>query len=138
MEEKDKALKIIRQLAETQNGEGGFTKAKTSVTRSSGKGLAVETTSMALIAFLRSGEPAFNENIERSVEFLVKNMNQGYWGSTQSTILAMRALIEFQNKNKVSSDRFGFDIDINGSSGRLEVLPESESSEGTFSSFYDD
>lgn len=124
----ERALEVIKSLAERQGTDGSLRRSATSVTRSTGKCLAVETTSLALIAFLRADPSAFSENIDKSVKFLVKSMNQGFWGSTQSTILAMRALIEFQNKNKTSEQRFAFGISINDAQKTLQILPEKESS----------
>lgn len=54
--------------------------------------LTTETTALAVLAMLKSGE--FTENVNKATTFLIKQKSsEGHWGSTQATILALKALI---------------------------------------------
>ncbi len=64
-----------------------------SFTGSYGQASAIETTGLAAYAFLRAH--AFPDSAQRALTYLVQKKDpQGTWGSTQATILALRALIQ--------------------------------------------
>jgi hypothetical protein len=55
-------------------------------------GLAVETTALATLAMIRHG--GFTTSVNQALTYLVKTKGAyGHWGSTQATILALKALI---------------------------------------------
>ena len=110
-------------VKESQGSDGSFRNAKTSVTLSSGTSLAVEATSLAIMAFVKTGDFRYSDQIKKSVEFLVNSMNQGSWVSTQATILAMRALVEFQNTQGQGDKTFKFDVKVNSTVKELVVIP---------------
>ncbi len=57
-----------------------------------GDSLTVETTAMAVLAMLKNGQ--FTNTANRSLVYLVKSKDpHGTWGSTQATILALKALV---------------------------------------------
>ncbi len=54
--------------------------------------LVVETTALATLAMLKHG--GFTNSVNQALTYLVKTKNaQGHWGSTQATILALKAMI---------------------------------------------
>ncbi len=54
--------------------------------------LTTETTALTVLAMLKNGE--FTENVNKATTFLIKQKtSEGHWGSTQATILALKALI---------------------------------------------
>ena len=64
----------------------------TSLAYSRGDGVDVETTALAVLAMVRSGQ--FNNTVNQALTYLVKAKGgDGAWGSTQATILALKALI---------------------------------------------
>jgi len=81
------ALKVV-------DGDGAYYPTKTgSFTGAYGVYGNIETTGLAAYAFLRA--KAYPESAQRALAYLVqKKDSRGAWGSTQATILALRALIQ--------------------------------------------
>ncbi len=88
-----KAKKLMDRLAAKQTKEGYVDDAVTSITRSGGDALRIETTALATLAWLK--EPAYAAAVEKSMRWLAESCKAGRFGSTQSTILALRAIIEY-------------------------------------------
>src|SRR5690606_10162953 len=75
-------------------------RADHSITRSTGKSLQVETASLVLLAMLQSENKDLS-TIQESVTFLVESRsNQGGFGSTQATILALKGLTNYASFSK--------------------------------------
>jgi len=64
-----------------------------SVVGSGGEALQIETTALATLAWLR--DPSFAGNVEKSMKWLCETCKAGRFGSTQSTILALRAIVTY-------------------------------------------
>jgi hypothetical protein len=89
----EEAKKIARVLARNQDPDsGGFKGAETSVTRSRGKSLDVETTAIALIFLQRLDFVKYLKVVNKGVIFLQQNMQTGFFCSTQGTVLSLKAL----------------------------------------------
>jgi hypothetical protein len=87
------AEKILLRLGAAQTDEGFVGGAATTVTRSGGNSLHVETTSLTVVAWLRSGKhPA---QVEKATRWLLKQCKGGRFGSTQATILALKAIVAY-------------------------------------------
>jgi hypothetical protein len=84
---------LMRKLAERQGPNGVVEGATTSIVGSGGEALAIETTALSVLAWLR--DPAFAGAVERSMKFLAESSQDGRYGSTQSTVLALRAIIAY-------------------------------------------
>jgi prenyltransferase beta subunit len=57
-----------------------------------GNSVTIETTALAALAMIKSGQ--FTNSVNRALTFLVKSKYpNGTWGSTQATILALKALV---------------------------------------------
>ena len=87
------ARQLMDKLATAQETAGSVKGAVTSITRSGGEALAIETTALATLAWMR--EPAYAGNVEKSLRWMVESNKNGRFGSTQSTILALRAIVAY-------------------------------------------
>jgi len=63
---------------------------------SGGDALAIETTALATLAWLR--DPTFGGAVERSMKYLADSSQDGRYGSTQSTVLALRAIVAYDKQ----------------------------------------
>jgi len=94
---------IMKQLLKIQKADGSF-KSDHSITRSGGKSLQIETTAIAVLAMLKSDKPDVGA-LTKAVEFLVANRNSyGGFGSTQGTVLALKALTEYAAASKKTEE----------------------------------
>lgn len=87
------AKDVVAKLSRKQEKDGAVRGAKTSITRSGGLGLEIETTSLAILAWLRS--PGSDAQLEKAAQWLIEQCKGGRFGSTQSTILALRAILGY-------------------------------------------
>ncbi|HEX8700112.1 MAG TPA: alpha-2-macroglobulin family protein, partial [Myxococcaceae bacterium] len=91
--ETGEAKKLMGRLAEKQGKEGVVEGGTQSIVGSSGETLQIETTALSVLAWLR--EPSYAGNVERSMKFLASSCDGGRYGSTQSTVLALRAIVAY-------------------------------------------
>ncbi len=87
------AKKLMERLGRQQNAEGVVEGGTQSIVGSSGDTLRIETTALAVLAWLR--DRAYAGNVERSMKYLAKSCEGGRYGSTQSTVLALRAIVAY-------------------------------------------
>ncbi len=87
----DAAKTAASALAKAQDTSGALPGAVASITRSGGESLLIETTSLGVLAWLRCGDE-FAGNVERAMAWLFERCKAGRFGSTQSTILALKAI----------------------------------------------
>ncbi|MBF0501874.1 MAG: A-macroglobulin complement component [Candidatus Riflebacteria bacterium] len=87
------ARKLLEKLVQKQGKDGGITGAKTSITQSGGDALIIETTALSILAWLRDAD--FAGAVEKSMGYLVESCKGGRFGSTQSTVLALKAIVEY-------------------------------------------
>jgi len=92
----DGAKKLNDKLVAAQGKEGFVDGAVTSITRSGGQALKIEATSLAILSWLR--DPAYAGSVEKAMKALVKSCESGRFGSTQSTILALRAIVTYDKQ----------------------------------------
>jgi len=87
------AAALLDRLAGKQIENGSLQGATVSVIGSTGEALAIETTALAALAWLK--DPSFTANVENAIRFLAEQCKAGRFGTTQSTILALKAIIAF-------------------------------------------
>ncbi len=87
------ARQFMDRLADLQDKDGHVRGAVTTVVGSGGDSLEIETTSLATLAWLR--EPAYAAHVESAIRYLADSCKAGRYGSTQSTVLALRAIIAY-------------------------------------------
>lgn len=98
--ETKKADEIMNQMLAMQAKDGSWTGTTHSITYSQGQSLTIETTSIMIMAMLKqNGKNAVA--LSNAVQYLV-NSRSGYgvFGSTQGTVLALKALTEYAKFSK--------------------------------------
>jgi hypothetical protein len=95
------AAKLLKKVSELQKSDGHLDAEQTSITGSGGRDLQIETTSLALLGWLKANPGAFNSSVQKAIKWLGQQRGgYGGFGSTQSTILALKALILYTKANK--------------------------------------
>jgi uncharacterized protein YfaS (alpha-2-macroglobulin family) len=89
------ARALMDKLVKNQDTAGNVKSAVASITRSGGDALAIETTALSALAWMR--EPAYTANVEKGVKWIVDSNKNGRFASTQSTILALRAIVAYDS-----------------------------------------
>lgn len=90
--DKDGYAVITETLKSLQKGDGSLQGAAT-ITSSNGKSLLIETTSLCMLAWLL--DPQERQCILKGAEYLFSNCELGSYGNTQSTVLAIEAIIAY-------------------------------------------
>jgi hypothetical protein len=97
------SLALLRTLAGLQKQEGYLEGTRTSITGSQGRDLRIETTALALLGWLKANPGEFATAIDKAVRWIGQQRSgAGGFGSTQSTILALKGLLAHTRLNKRS------------------------------------
>ncbi len=97
----DAGAKILKALAELQKEDGRLEGTQTSITGSTGRDLHIETSALATLAWLKANRPEFNVLADKAAQWITKQRGgYGGFGATQSTILALKALIAHTRDKK--------------------------------------
>jgi len=91
--DKDGANRLLDRLAGKQAADGSLGGATTSIVGSGGEALTIETTALAMLAWLKN--PRYAGNVEKAMHYLAEVCKGGRYGSTQSTVLALKAIVEY-------------------------------------------
>jgi hypothetical protein len=91
------ARQLMDKLAKNQETTGNVKGGVTSITRSGGDALAIETTALSVLAWMH--EPSYAANVQKGLKWIVESNKSGRYGSTQSTILALRAIVAYDKAN---------------------------------------
>jgi hypothetical protein len=85
--------KLDRRKERMAGGEGFcYPSSGSSLCHSRGEGLTIETTALVALAMVRAKRPALG--VTQALAYLVKSRGPGgTWGSTQATVLALKALL---------------------------------------------
>jgi hypothetical protein len=103
--DRETAIKLLDRLKEKNFKDGGVTGAETSITRSGGRDLQIETTALAMLGWLRANDNKYAATIKDATKWISQQRGgYGGFGSTQSTILALKALILFAKKTAHPSE----------------------------------
>jgi hypothetical protein len=90
---------LLDRLKDKHVKDGAVTGAQTSITRSGGRTLDIETTALTLLGWLRANDPKYAAAVKDATKWLSQQRGgYGAYGSTQSTILALKALTLFAKK----------------------------------------
>jgi hypothetical protein len=84
---------LLDKLAGKQIDDGSLKDATVSVVGSGGEALSIETTALAVLAWLK--HPSFTANVEKGIRYLAEQCKGGRFGSTQSTVLALKAIVAY-------------------------------------------
>jgi hypothetical protein len=112
-EQRSAGLASARRLARMQSEDGHWPGADHSITRSTGINLHIETTALAVLALLDSGEHA--DPARRGVGWLSDQRGgYGQWGATQATVLALEAMTEYALANRRTRSSGTVAVIVNG------------------------
>src|SRR5262249_29426490 len=100
------ALTLLKGVSAAQKADGHLDAAETSITHSGGRDLQIETTALAVLGWLKINRPQeFNGAVQKAVRWIGQQRGgYGGFGSTQSTILALKALIAHARANKKTAE----------------------------------
>ena len=91
---KDKRGKeLLADIELRQNDNGSWDGLKHSIVYSKGQDLTVETTSLVMLAMMKDNR--FSKKLRKANDFLMKSRNSYGFGNTQSTVMALKAIIEY-------------------------------------------
>jgi hypothetical protein len=94
------AHQLLDRLKDKHFKSGAVTGAVTSITRSGGRDLEIETTALALLGWLRANDPKYAAAIKDATRWMsTQRGGYGAYGSTQSTVLALKALTLYAKKS---------------------------------------
>ena len=88
-----RAKKIMDILLPQQLENGSWNGRTTSMTHSRGKGLLIETTALTTLAILK--DQVGMSQLQKAIDFISSSKSPYGFGSTQSTVLAMKALVQY-------------------------------------------
>eukprot|EP01117_Protostelium_nocturnum_P005593 TRINITY_DN2019_c3_g3_i1.p1 TRINITY_DN2019_c3_g3~~TRINITY_DN2019_c3_g3_i1.p1 ORF type:complete len:1433 (-),score=577.93 TRINITY_DN2019_c3_g3_i1:70-4368(-) len=125
---REEATKWSRKIAELIKEDGSVADEETSITRSGGQSLVVEATALSLLAWLND-EDSFRALSNKASEYLTSKCQNGSFGSTQATLLALKAIIEFDKKRATPKAEGVLVATLNGNEEIRIVL--NEESKGT-------
>lgn len=114
LKENTKADEALSLLVAKQEKDGSFKGATHSITYSQGNSLIIETTSLSIMALLKSnGKSAVA--MSNAVQYLVGTRSgSGVFSSTQGTILALKALTEYAKFSKKTTEDGTIEIYVDG------------------------
>ena len=92
---------LMQQVRNFQKEAGLVGGAQAGITGSGGPDLDVETTALAVLGWLKADRPAdFDTNLLRAVKWLgQQRRGAGSYGGPQATVLALKAMVAYQQKN---------------------------------------
>lgn len=91
---------LIKQI---QRNSLGNLNAEHSIVISYGKSLQVETASLIFLAMLREQEPDI-VHLQQLLDYIISSRSHGGFGSTQATILALKAITEYAKFSQKTAD----------------------------------
>ncbi len=110
----EKLLETLISLQEKEGEESGaWNGTKHSITRSTGQGLTAETTSLALLALMKSDKKRM-PILQNGVKYLVSSRSPyGGFGNPQSTVLALKSLTTYAKYAQRTPESGDIEIYVN-------------------------
>ena len=106
--------RAVQKLAGMQDRDGSFPGADHSITRSGGRALAIETTSLATMALMKAGDEQL-ARVRIAIEWLNdQRSGRGGYGSTQSTVLALKTLTRYAEMSRARKAGGVVEVLVNG------------------------
>jgi anti-sigma-K factor RskA len=103
--DRDTAIKLLDRLKDKHFKAGAVTGGETSITRSGGRDLEIETTAITMLGWMRANEPKYLATVKEATKWISQQRGgYGGFGSTQSTIMALKALILYAKKSAQPSE----------------------------------
>jgi A-macroglobulin TED domain/Alpha-2-macroglobulin family len=113
---REHAIDYLKKIAAKQSQGGAIEGAQTSITRSGGRDLVIETTALAVLGWLKANEAdKFQLPLQAAIKWISQQRGgHGGFGSTQSTILALKALIAHTQANKHPAEEGEITLSVGG------------------------
>jgi uncharacterized protein YfaS (alpha-2-macroglobulin family) len=115
----ESARALLARLATRQAQDGFVGGGTATIVGSGGIALQVETTAYTLLAWLQ--DKAYVGNVERSLKWLAGVCEGGRYGSTQATVLALRAIIAYDQTRSTPKAPGGILLTVDGRQTGSEV-----------------
>jgi len=115
---------LAQRLTESLSNNGSIQGAKTSITRSWGASLIVETTSLAILAWMKDYS-SYIKPVADALKFIHSQAKSGRFGSTQASILALKAIVSYDKMMTERKDGTAT-ITINGSKIQIDIPAKAE------------
>ncbi len=114
MGQAEKGEALMDQLLPLQQKDGSWNGKSHSITRSTGKSLLIETTSLTIMAILKMDSPSMTP-LNSGVQYLVGSRSgRGAFGSTQGTVLALKALTLYAKFSQQTEEDGTLEVSVNG------------------------
>lgn len=114
LNETTKGNEAMDALIAKQAKDGSWTGTTHSITYSQGQSLTIETTSLSILAILKTQGKNVNA-MQNAVKYLVgARSGSGVFSSTQGTILALKALTEYAKSSKKTNEDGTVEIYVDG------------------------
>ncbi len=110
---------LLKKVTELQKPDGHLDAEQTSITGSGGRDLQIETTALAVLGWLKANPGEFNASVQKAINWIGQQRGgYGGFGSTQSTILALKALILYTKANKKTPESGELHLFVGDASSR--------------------
>jgi hypothetical protein len=110
---KDKRVTVLlKELVKLQKKDGSFVGLTSSVTNSTGQSLMVETSSLAVLAMLQTKN--YNKEAQAALAAIQAGKSYCGYGSTQGTVLALKAMLQYAKNSKRASEAGELLVSIDG------------------------
>jgi len=104
----------MNKLLKLNDNDGSFKGTTHSITRSTGQSLTIEATALTVLAMLKT-ERKNQAALNNAVEYIVSSRSgYGGFGSTQGTILALKALTEYARHSKQTDEAGTIECYVDG------------------------
>ncbi|HEY9681732.1 MAG TPA: MG2 domain-containing protein [Oculatellaceae cyanobacterium] len=111
--DKAETKRLMERLVAKQKEDGSIDGVTSSIVGSGGESLEIEGTALTTLAWLR--EPEYAVQVEKSMKYLANSCKEGRYASTQATVLALRAVVEYDKQRSKSFEP-----------GRVQVLVDGQ------------
>lgn len=93
-DDRETAVKLMQELQARQTKEGNVSGAAASITSSRGRDLDIEATAIAVLGWIRTKDVSLAAGTKKATKWITQQRGGGGgFGSTQSTIMSLKALI---------------------------------------------
>ena len=103
---------VLKQLLEKQADDGSWASTSHSVFHAYGKCFQIEITALAALALMKSGEKS--AALQKAMDYIMQAKTEYGYGSTQSTVLALKALVEYAKVGNQSAADGALVVQVDG------------------------
>jgi len=119
-----RAATLVEKLLPKREADGSWIGNAPAVFRSQGQALRIETTALTALVLMKLG---IHETLtEQAMEFIAKSKNEYGFGNTQSTVLALKTLVEYAKKNKQRENTGLMVVQVDGKRVQEETFSTSQ------------